>query len=90
MNTMDKTSYCTQSEQVILKDVGNGYTANLSHGPVNRPESISSNNYVPCAMASASTQSSFNPWDLSSDDEEYLMTNNVTEATPGQSNAQHA
>jgi hypothetical protein len=33
-------------------------------------------------MASGSCQSSFDPYDLSSNDEEYLMPNNVAEMTP--------
>jgi hypothetical protein len=36
-------------------------------------------------MASRSYQSSFDPYDLSSDDGEYLTPNNVAETTPGQS-----
>jgi len=36
-------------------------------------------------MSSRSGQSSYDPYDLSSDDEEYLMPNNVAEMTPGQS-----
>jgi len=37
-------------------------------------------------MASGSGQSSFDPYDLSSDDEEYLMPNNMPSMTPGRSN----
>jgi len=36
-------------------------------------------------MASRSGQSSYDPYDLSSDDEEYLMPTNVAETTPGRS-----
>jgi len=36
-------------------------------------------------MPSGSNQSSFDPYDLSSDDEEYLTPNNVAETTAGQS-----
>jgi len=36
-------------------------------------------------MASRSGQSSYDPYDLFSDDDEYLMPNNVAETTPGQS-----
>jgi hypothetical protein len=37
-------------------------------------------------MASGSYQSSYNPYVLSSDDEEYLMLNNVADMTPGRRN----
>jgi len=40
---------------------------------------------VSSAMASRFGQSSYDPYDLSIDDEEYLMPNNVTETTPRQS-----
>jgi len=53
--------------------------------PVDKHERLPSSNLIPSAMASGSCQSSFDPYDLSSDDEEYLMTNNVAETTPGQS-----
>jgi hypothetical protein len=42
-------------------------------------------NLVSSATASRSGQSSYNPYNLSSDDEEYLMPNNVGETAPGQS-----
>jgi len=36
-------------------------------------------------MASRSVQSSYDPYGLSSDDEEYIMPTNVAETTPGRS-----
>jgi len=36
-------------------------------------------------MASRSGRTSYDPYDLSSNDEQYLMPNNVAEMTPGQS-----
>ena len=51
---------------------------------VNELESITSSNPIPSAMASGSCQSSFDPYDLSSNDDKYLMPNNVAETTPGQ------
>jgi hypothetical protein len=36
-------------------------------------------------MASKSGQSSYDPYDLSSDDKKYLMPKNVAERMPGQS-----
>jgi len=53
--------------------------------PLNKLESILSSNLVPSATVSGSCQSSFDPYDLSSNDEEYLPPNNVAETTPGQS-----
>jgi hypothetical protein len=36
-------------------------------------------------MVSRSGQSSYDPYDLSTNDDEYLMPNNVVETTPGRS-----
>ena len=52
--------------------------------PVNKVESIPSSNLVHNIPASGSCQSSFDRYDLSSDDEEYLTPINVAETTPGQ------
>jgi len=61
----------------------NEYCAKHQRVPVNKPENIPSSNLVPSAMASASRQSSFDPYDVSSDDEEYLTPTNVAKTTPG-------
>jgi hypothetical protein len=53
--------------------------------PINKLETVPSSNLIPSAKASGSYHSSFDPYDLSSDDEEYLMHNNVAETTPGRS-----
>jgi len=53
--------------------------------PVNKLETVPTSNLVPSATAAGSYQSSFDPYDLSSDDEEYLTPNNVAETTPGRS-----
>jgi len=53
--------------------------------PVNNLESLPSSILVPSAMAIVSCQSSCDPYDLSSDDEEYLMPNDVANTTPGRS-----
>jgi hypothetical protein len=52
---------------------------------VNKPQSLPSSNHISSATASQSGQSSFDPYDLSSDDEEYLTPNNLAKMLPGQS-----
>jgi hypothetical protein len=85
INPEDETSYTAQYQEAFLKDVENEYCAKHRHMPVNKLETVPSCNPVPSPTASGSCQSSFDPYDLSSDDEEYLTPNNVTETTPGQS-----
>ena len=84
-NPEDETSYTTQHQEAFLKYVENGYCAKHRCVPVNTLESLPSSNLIPSAMASGSCQSSFEPYDLSSDDDEYLTPNNVAETTPGRS-----
>jgi hypothetical protein len=79
----DERSYTTQYQAAFLKDVENEYCAKHRRVPVNILESLISINSIPSATASGSGQSSFDPYDLSSDDEEFLTPNNVAEMTPG-------
>jgi hypothetical protein len=58
---------------------------NIDCVPDNELESVPSSNLVPSATASGSYQSFFDPYDKSSDDEEYLIPNNVPETTPRRS-----
>jgi hypothetical protein len=53
--------------------------------PVTKPETIPDNNLLPSAMASISGQSSYDPYDLPSEDDEYTMQNNVVKMIPGRS-----
>jgi len=85
INPEDETSYTTQYQEAFLKYVENEYCAQLRRAPVNKLETVPSSNLVPSATASGPYQSSFHPYDLSSDDEEYLTPNNVPETTPGRS-----
>jgi len=85
INPEDEISYTTQYQEAFLNYVENEYCAKHRHVPVNKLETILSSNLVPSATASGSYQSSFDPYDLSSDDEEHLTPNNVTGTTPGQS-----
>jgi len=65
--------------------VENEYCAKHRRVHVNKLETVPSNNLLPSAMASASYQSSFDSYALSSDDEEYIMPNNMAETTTGRS-----
>ena len=86
INPEDKTSYTTQYQEGFVKYVENVYCAKHKRVPVNKVGSSLSSNPIPSAAASESSQSSFDPHDISSDDEENLMSNDVAETTPGQSN----
>jgi len=85
INPQDEISYTTQYQESFLKYVQNEYCAKHRRVPVNKLETVPSSNLVPSATASGSYQSSFDPYDLSSDDEEYLTPKNVAETTPGRS-----
>jgi len=61
------------------------YYAKHRRLPVIKPEKIPDNNSISSAIASRSGQSSYDTCDFSSDDEEYLMPNNVAKTTPGRS-----
>jgi len=65
--------------------VENEYCAKLRREPVNKLENLRSSNLIPFPTASGSCQSSFDPDDLFSDDNEYLTPNNVAATTPGRS-----
>jgi hypothetical protein len=58
---------------------------NIKQVLVNKLKPIPSSNLFPSATASGSYLSSFDPYDLSSDNEEYLTPNNVAETTSGRS-----
>jgi len=82
----DETSYTTQYQETFLKYMGNEYCAKLLRLPVSTHESLLRSNLIPSETVVGSCQSSFDPYDLSSSDEEYLTPNNVAEMTPGWSN----
>jgi len=83
INPEDETSYTTQYQEAFRKYVENEYCAKHRRVQVNTLETVPSSNLVPSATASRSYQSYFDPYDLSSNDEEYLMPNNVAETTHG-------
>jgi len=85
INPQDETFYTTQYQEAFLKYMENEYCAKHRHVPVNKLESFQCSNIVPSATASGSCQSFFHPYDLSSNNEEYLTPNNVAETTSGRS-----
>ena len=86
INPEDEISYTIQYQDAFLKNVENEYCAKQQCVPVNKPKNVRSTNLVPSPTASGSGQSSFDPYDLSSNNEEYLKSNNVAKTTPRQSN----
>jgi len=80
-----KTSYTTQYQDAFLKYVGNECSAKHRPVQVNKHESLTRSNLIPSETVLGSCQLSFDPYELSSDDEEYLTPNNVAETTPGRS-----
>jgi len=79
----DETSYTTQYQEAFLKCVENEYCAKHRRLLVTNSENILNNNPSFSATASRSGQSSYDPDDVSSNDEEYVMPNNVAETRPG-------
>jgi len=84
INPEDETSYTAQYQKAHLKYVENKYCTKHRRFPVTKPENTLNNDFSSSAMASRSGQSSYDPYDLSSNDDEYLMPNNVAQTTPGQ------
>jgi len=85
INPEDETFYTTQYQEVFLKYVVNEYCAKHQRVPLNKLDTVPSSNPIPSATASGSYQSSFDRYNVSSDDEEYLTPNDVAETTPGRS-----
>jgi len=85
VNPENQTSSNTHYQDVFLKYVENEYCAKLRSVPFDKPESVPSNNLVLSLTAPGSGQSSFDPYDLSTDDTEYLIANTEAETTPRES-----
>ena len=79
----DETSNMAQYQAAFLKYVEIEYCAKHRRVLVNILESIPSSNLIPFATASPYCPSSIDPYDVSSDDDEYLTPNNMTETTTG-------
>jgi hypothetical protein len=85
INPEDETSYTTQFQEGFLKYVENEYCAKHRHLPVTKLENTPNHNFSFSAKASRSGQLSYDPYNLSSDDDEYIMPTNVAKMTPGRS-----
>ena len=72
INPGNKTSYTTQYHEALLNYVENEYCAKHRQLSVTKHEKLQSNDFLHSAMPSQSGQSSFDPYDLSNGDEEYL------------------
>jgi len=72
----DETSYTTHYPEAFLKYVEIEYCAKHGRLSVIIPERVACNNPF-STTASGSGKSAFDPYDLSSDDDEYLMPKNV-------------
>ena len=85
-NPEDETSCTTQSQEAFLKYVENKYCAKHWCVPVNKLKSFPSSNLVPSITTSRFSQSPFDLYDLSCNDEKNLLPDNMAETTPGWSN----
>jgi len=85
INPGDETSYTTQYQEVFLKYVDNEYFDKHQCVSVNEHLSLPRINNIPSGTIPGSCWSFLDIYDLSSDDEEYLMPNNVAGTTPGRS-----
>jgi len=85
INPEDETSYTTQYQEAFLKYVDNEYCTKQRRLPVIKSDNTLSNNLSSFEMASRSGQSSYDPFNLSSNDDECLMPTNVAETTPRRS-----
>jgi len=82
-NPEDKTSYTTQYQEAFLKSVENIYSAKHGQMSVIKPENVPHGNIFLSAQVSGLAQSSLDPYDLSSGDEDYSTPEGVAETTPG-------
>jgi len=83
----DGTFYSIQYQANLLMYMDNKYYAKLGHIPVITPETISSSSLFSCTLTSRSGQCAYNPNDMSSNDEKYLMPKNVAEMPPARSHS---
>jgi len=84
INSEDKMYNITQYQEAILKYAENKYCAKHQPVPGNILESLLSNSLVTVTSPSGCCQRSIEPYDLASNDEEFLTPNNVPGMTHGQ------
>jgi hypothetical protein len=80
-NPEDEGSYTMQYQEAFLNLVENKYCAKQLRLSVNKPKREATNNHF-STTASGCGQSSLDPYDVSSDDNEYLTPKNRAEMTP--------
>jgi len=86
INPEDETSYTTQYQEPFLNYVENESCTKHRLLPVIKSDNTLNNILSSFQRASRFDQSSYAPYDLSSDDDKYLMATNVVETTLGRSN----
>jgi hypothetical protein len=82
IHSEDETSYTTQYQEAFLKYLENEYCAKQQGVLVDELDMVPCSNLGTSATASGSIQLFFDPYDLFSDNEEYLTPNNEAEMTP--------
>lgn len=83
---VEETCNIIKYQQAFLKYVENKYGAKHEPLPVIKPKYILLDNFFFCTKVAKSGVSSHNLYDLSSNDEGCLVTENVANTTPGQTN----
>ena len=86
MNPENEMSNTTKSQDVVLKYVENEYCTKHRRTSITKPENDQHHNFFPSAKHSGFGRSSFDPYDLSSNDDKYFKPKCVAELTPGRSN----
>jgi len=84
-NPEDETSYTTHSQEAFLKCVDNEYCTKHWWMSVIKPDNIQHSIFFPSPKASGFGQSSFDPYELSSNTDGYVMPKCVAAMTPRRS-----
>jgi len=82
INLEDQTSDTTQYQDTFLKNVENEFYAKHQPMSISIPEQVAGNIIFPSLKASGFGQSSYDPYDSSSDDQEYITPKSMVEMTP--------
>jgi len=85
INPEDETSYTTKLNEAFQKFVENEYYAKRRKLPIIKAERVLHNTLLPSKTASGSGQSYGDPYDLSSEEEEYPTPEHVAKMTPRRS-----